>query len=122
MLVKLDNCFIRRADLQVDLGSPDLSQQRFCRRNNRAPIPAALKLRRDRQVIEPASAPFVTGHHTRDNFAIHHAHQKQIRPHLQLPLNISLRIIPRSNKVTLPPKCYDRFLIVCRERPDLHVR
>jgi hypothetical protein len=64
----------------------------------------------------------VTSHHTRDNLTVQNAHQKQLGSDAKLSLNISMRIIPRPNQVTSPPKCHHGFLIFRLKGADLHRR
>ena len=110
--VKLDDPVVGSPNLQIDFGTPRLPQQSFRFSDNGARISAPLQLWNNRQIIEPASMALVTCHHTGDDLMVKNTHQKQFRSDTQFALNVQVRIIPRPNQVTSPPKRHDGLLVV----------
>jgi len=118
--IKLDHTLVGCSNLQIDLGTTRFLKQSLRLGDDRSSMTTALKLWIYCQIVQPASMPFVTAHHSGDNLTVHDAHQKQVRPHDKLALNISIGVVPGSNQITSPPKRHDRFLVVWIVRANLH--
>jgi hypothetical protein len=69
-------------------------------------------MRRDSEIVDPASVAFITGHAGGDNMAAKDAHQEPLRVHLEFSLDVSSGIVLRDDQVALQPEFDDGGFIL----------
>lgn len=118
--IKLNNALVGGSNLQIDFRATRLPEQSLGCGNDGSRKPTTLKLRRNRQVIEPASVSFVASHDRCDHLPVQVTDQKQIWPDPNFALNVPVRIVPRAYQITVSPQCHNGFLIVRLKCSDFH--
>ena len=118
--IELNDRLICGPELQVDFRTAGSTQQSFCFFNNGPGMTAAAMLGRNRQVIQPATMAFVSGHDAGDYLTVEFAYQKQVGPNGELAPDILAWIIPRTNQIAALPQRNDCGLVWRLEWSNAH--
>jgi hypothetical protein len=78
-------------------------------------------LRRDSQIVNPASVTLITCHAGGNDLAVNDAHQKPFRVHLEFSFDVSLGIVLRDDQIALQPELKDGCLILSLIRSNHQV-
>jgi hypothetical protein len=120
-LVKLNDCPVGLPHLKVDFGTPGGSQSFLCFLHDPPADSLPPVMRRDSQIIDPASVTFITSQAGGDNMAAKEAHQEPLRVHLEFSLDVSSGIVLRDDQVALQPELNHGFLILRLIRPNQEI-
>lgn len=118
--IEPDGLRVGVSDLQVDLGTPSRMQQALNFKHYAASESLALPLRRYRQVVDPATISFVSGHSRSDDRVIGEPDQEQLGLDYELS-GMSFRgsfHAAGSRRSGIPATC---FAMRCRFVPGINV-
>lgn len=118
--VELNHTLVGPADLEVDLRATGRSKQSLRLGHNHPRQPAALELGSNRQVIEPAAVPFVTGHYGGHNLAADRSDEEPLGVDLELAADVPVRIVPGTYQIALLPQGDDARLVFGAKASDFH--
>ncbi len=118
--VEGDGLQIVPSNLNVDLGTPQLREP-FPDVGHETPaVTLATAGRIHREIVDPSSMAFVSGHCRGDNRAVHDTDEKQLSLDPQLPGDVLTRIVPWTDQAASLPEIYHGIFVGFLEGSDLH--